>query len=158
MMIPSRLALHSIKCCYPALYLPICPRSTLSESVLRSCIGKTQSRSITGENLSQQHAAMLLKFNRDKIFTSIAQLTPNMVKPAHAELLEQLSTLVSHTPSAAKQAWEVVGMVSSLVRLQSCGLLEVEEKARHNLSLLGYAPPYAGRGLRILSIDGGGTR
>jgi len=62
------------------------------------------------------------------------------------------------SPGTASQVWETGGIIPRLVELQDCGLLEAEEQARLCLSLLGYAPPYSGRGLRILSIDGGGTR
>ena len=77
----------------------------------------------------------------------------------NADTLHRLSALLLHeSPHAAKQVWDERGAVSKLLRLQECGVKEVEEQARICLSLLGHAPPYSGRGLRILSIDGGGTR
>lgn len=72
--------------------------------------------------------------------------------------LHQLTKLLQESPTAAEHVLEVGGVVPKLVELQDCESIEVEEQARVCLSLLGYAPPYSGRGLRILSIDGGGTR
>lgn len=76
----------------------------------------------------------------------------------NVDTLLQLTALLKESPAAAQIVWEVGGVVPKLVELQECGILIVEEQARVCLALLGYAPPYSGRGLRILSIDGGGTR
>ena len=73
-------------------------------------------------------------------------------------LLYRLSEALRESVETAEQVWERRGVVAKLVELQACGRAGVEEQARVCLSLLGYAPPYLGRGLRILSIDGGGTR
>ncbi len=61
-------------------------------------------------------------------------------------------------PASATEAWEEPLLVVRLIELEKCGHNEVESLARVCLSLLGKPPAYAGRGLRILSIDGGGTR
>ena len=74
--------------------------------------------------------------------------------------LEQLGQLVlslHRCPSLAGKVWRV-GLVPKLIEFSRCGVSECEKQARMALSLIGYAPPYSGRGLRILSVDGGGTR
>lgn len=81
-----------------------------------------------------------------------------MVDVSDVDNLHQLTKLLQESPTAAGRVLEVGGVVPKLVELQDCESIEVEEQARVCLSLLGYAPPYSGRGLRILSIDGGGTR
>ena len=71
--------------------------------------------------------------------------------------LRQLVLLLQEHPEISVDAWKV-GIVPTLVELKACGQAEVERQARLALSLLGYVPPYSGRGIRILSVDGGGTR
>ena len=93
------------------------------------------------------------------LLTSITNLSPKVVDPSCIDLLNQLTTTLQRSPTMAPlQTWEKVGVVPKLVELEECGVLEVEQQARLNLSLLGYPPRFSGRGLRILSIDGGGTR
>lgn len=74
--------------------------------------------------------------------------------------LDRLRQLVVHLhkcPESSEAAWEA-GIVPVLVELSNCGQLEMEQQALLALSLLGYAPPYSGWGIRVLSVDGGGTR
>ncbi len=75
----------------------------------------------------------------------------------HLDQLGRLVTQLHRKPECAREAWDN-GVVPTLVELTDCGQSEMESQARMALCLLGYAPPYAGKGLRILSIDGGGTR
>ena len=93
-----------------------------------------------------------------ELLTSIANMSLDIVDLSRLQTLNQLTKCLKKTPSVALRTWETVGVVSKLIELQHCGLIEIEEEARIILSLLGYAPPYSGKGLRILSIDGGGTR
>ena len=91
------------------------------------------------------------------ILSSIAKL--RMIDHSHVNLLHQLNSLLLLAPEvAALPAWEMPGVIPRLIELQECGLVDLERQARLALSLLGHAPDYCGRGLRILSIDGGGTR
>lgn len=92
------------------------------------------------------------------LLTSIADLSPKTLGSSHADLLSQLSSVLLASPEVALEAWEAVGVVAKLVELQDCGISRVEEQARLCSFLLGQPPSYSGRGLRILSIDGGGTR
>ena len=71
--------------------------------------------------------------------------------------LRQLVMLLHKHPEASEEAWKG-GIVPMLVDLRECGQMEFEQQARLALALLGWAPPLTGRGIRILSVDGGGTR
>lgn len=87
----------------------------------------------------------LVRFNRKR--ASLHQL----------DRLRQLVVLLQKHPEASADAWRV-GLVPTLEELQDCGQEDVERQARLTLSLLGHAPIVPGRGIRILSVDGGGTR
>uniref|UniRef100_UPI00358EEA57 calcium-independent phospholipase A2-gamma-like isoform X2 n=1 Tax=Myxine glutinosa TaxID=7769 RepID=UPI00358EEA57 len=50
------------------------------------------------------------------------------------------------------------GAVHCLLRLRTLGPAAVSSVAREALALLGYADPVRGRGICVLSIDGGGTK
>ena len=149
----SRLTALGVRsgCCLPIILqrAHFKPLSSVCRRVLLRSISLSRQHTSVPPSESTGDADLLAR---------VAGLSPKAVEQKDAALLCQLSTLLSHSPKAAKDAWDVVGVVSNLIKLQSCGLHEVEEQARHSLSLLGYAPPYSGRGLRILSIDGGGTR
>ncbi len=45
-----------------------------------------------------------------------------------------------------------------LLRHREVNPLEIQQEKNMALALLGYVPPFKGRGLRILALDGGGTR
>ena len=92
------------------------------------------------------------------LLAPIAKMSPKTMDIADFDILEQLTSCLHERPEDSQLVWAETGVVPSLVVLQGCGVLEIEQEARLLLSLVGYAPPYAGRGLRILSIDGGGTR
>jgi calcium-independent phospholipase A2-gamma len=49
-------------------------------------------------------------------------------------------------------------VVPLLLPLTTSEMKELAEEAREALVLLGYVPPVKGKGIRILSLDGGGTR
>ena len=75
--------------------------------------------------------------------------------------LERLRQLVVHLrrhPEVRKELFQSSRVVSSLIKLKETGPREIQQQSNMVLSLLGCPPPYKGRGLRILSIDGGGTR
>lgn len=130
----------------------MCPR--VSAHPIYKQIHLSSSRSDTPLNYGLVSSSM----STNELMTSIANLSPKTANSSHVGLLHQLTSLLLKSPKVAFQAWEMMGVVSNLVELQDCGLIDVEDQARLSLSLLGYAPPYSGKGLRILSIDGGGTR
>jgi calcium-independent phospholipase A2-gamma len=49
-------------------------------------------------------------------------------------------------------------VVPLLLPLTTSEVKELAEEAREALVLLGYVQPVKGKGIRILSLDGGGTR
>lgn len=49
-------------------------------------------------------------------------------------------------------------MLPCLLRLRQAKDLPLQAAVREALALVGYADPVKGRGIRILAIDGGGTR
>ena len=72
--------------------------------------------------------------------------------------MRQLVSLIHDHPDIAGEAWQtsLVPWLQEVERL-SCHE-EVVQQAKTALALLGHVPDYQGRGLRILSIDGGGVR
>ena len=88
----------------------------------------------------------LLKF-RNSRSTDLRQL----------ERLQKLVCLLKENPGISAEVWRD-GLVPVLAEMSESGPIELEQPARLILSLVGYAPPYRGHGVRILSLDGGGTR
>jgi len=85
------------------------------------------------------------------------QFYKNTVNLRYLDQLHQLVVLLQKHPELTADVWKAE-IVPTLIKLKDCGRLEVEHQARLALALLGYAPPCSGRGIRILSVDGGGTR
>lgn len=84
-----------------------------------------------------------------------------LAKQTNLNQLETLRQLVLRLETQSEEAaLETLrsGIVPSLLRLKGMATLEVRKQANMALSLLGYAPPYQGKGLKVLAIDGGGTR
>ena len=68
-----------------------------------------------------------------------------------------MAFLLKKNQDLSSSVWEEGG-VQLLTKLATVGSREVQRKARLALALVGHAPPFAKQGLRILTIDGGGTR
>ena len=85
------------------------------------------------------------------------QLRKNTASLNELSKLRQLVLLLLNEPQARAEVGRAGG-VPVMIELSQCGRDSVEQQARMALSLLGHPPSYAGRGLRILSIDGGGSR
>ena len=95
--------------------------------------------------------------NLVKALFSLGQKKNDDVNLHHLEQLCHLVVSLHRDPLLAQDVWKV-GLVPKLIEFSKCGEVRFERQARMALSLVGQAPPYAGRGLRILSVDGGGTR
>lgn len=72
--------------------------------------------------------------------------------------LEELNQHMLDNPSSLCILLKERAIAIVLRLRQYCGHSTVAATARETLALLGYVDPPRGRGLRILSIDGGGTR
>ena len=102
----------------------------------------------------------------DNLLKSFVPLGPNTKKNGsdnknsdlhHLDQLRRLVVSLHRNPALAGGVWKA-GLVPKLIEFSRCGVSDFERQARMALALVGYAPPYSGRGLRILSVDGGGTR
>ena len=87
----------------------------------------------------------------------LSQLCKNTTSLNELSKLRQLVLLLLKRPQARSEVWRAGG-IPVIIELSQCGKDSVEQQARMALSLLGHPPPYPGRGLRILAIDGGGSR
>lgn len=105
---------------------------------------------------SQQQQRNLLE-NLQDLFKSSNQFGKTRVNLRHLDKLHQLVILLQRHPKVSADVWKA-GIVPLLMVSKDCGQLEVEHQARLALTLLGYTPPCSDRGIRILSVDGGGTR
>ena len=108
-----------------------------------------------GDSTSNQNQATFEAV--DGLLKSLVRFNRKRASLHQLDRLRQLVVLLQKNPEAAGDAWKV-GLVPTLEELQACGQAEVEQQARLALSLLGHAPVVPGRGIRILSVDGGGTR
>ena len=95
--------------------------------------------------------------NLQDLLKSSSQFRKSRVNLCHLDKLHQLVVLLQRHPEVSADVWRA-GIVPLLMESKDCGQLEVEHQARLALTLLGYTPPCSGRGIRILSVDGGGTR
>lgn len=102
---------------------------------------------------SQQQQQNLLENLQDLLKSS----NQSRVNLRHLDKLHQLVVLLQRHPEVSADVWKA-GIIPLLMESKDCGQLEVEHQARLALTLLGYTPPCSGRGIRILSVDGGGTR
>ena len=72
--------------------------------------------------------------------------------------LDSLVNYMKIHPIARRQVFKEKG-VSHILKLRECATSEMLlGKIRVALALLGYVDPVQGRGVRILALDGGGTR
>ncbi|KAK8774383.1 hypothetical protein V5799_011080 [Amblyomma americanum] len=78
--------------------------------------------------------------------------------PSQVARLEELNNHIMNYPSSLCILVKERAIAHILRLREYCGNSTVAATARETLALLGYVDPPRGRGLRILSIDGGGTR
>ena len=148
----------------PSLLVEDChsSRTTVRHVSLSQFILHTSSLPSPPPCLSQQRQLTLstsldLQTNLKSILNELNQFRRNTTSLNELSKLRQLSLLLLSEPQAASEVWKV-GAVPRIVELSQCGREQVEQQARVALSLLGQPPQYSGRGLRILAVDGGGTR
>ncbi|KAM9344308.1 calcium-independent phospholipase A2-gamma-like [Pholidichthys leucotaenia] len=73
--------------------------------------------------------------------------------------VEALNEHLIHNPSCISLIWKEKTAVTLLKQRRTyCHHNELQAALRETLSLIGYVDPVKGRGIRVLSIDGGGTR
>ena len=156
MALPSRVLSRATCCC--CCYLPSNFRTPPSPQLAPEAVQRFSTSTASGEGPTPKFNVGAFSLDTRDLLASTFQISHNKVDVSDLSVLCQLTKLLRESPTAAAQVWEVGGVVPKLVALQDCGMTDVEEQARVCLSLLGYAPLYSGRGLRILSIDGGGTR
>ncbi|XP_049921305.1 calcium-independent phospholipase A2-gamma-like isoform X2 [Epinephelus moara] len=73
--------------------------------------------------------------------------------------VEALNEHLIRYPSCKAVMWQEKTAVTLLKRRRACRDSQVLQSAlRESLALIGYVDPVKGRGIRVLSIDGGGTR
>ena len=72
--------------------------------------------------------------------------------------LERLVEYMKIYPLAREQVFKDGGIAHILKLKESTRDKEIVKQTKLALALLGYVDPVKGRGVRILSIDGGGTR
>ncbi|XP_038054216.1 calcium-independent phospholipase A2-gamma-like [Patiria miniata] len=97
--------------------------------------------------------------------TSIDDRTKNLAigvrsATSNAMRLLKLERLCSHLMQHPESREVAIKerLIPSLLKMQTSWDTALKEQVREALAILGYAAPVKGRGLRILSIDGGGTR
>ncbi|TDH10292.1 hypothetical protein EPR50_G00073490 [Perca flavescens] len=73
--------------------------------------------------------------------------------------VEALNEHLIHYPSCKALMWQEKTAVTLLRKRRTCRDNQVLQSAlRESFALIGYVDPVKGRGIRVLSIDGGGTR
>ena len=72
--------------------------------------------------------------------------------------LEEFNEHVLKYPTAARSQAFRDKALPSLLLIRQKGNNEVKREARKSLALLGWVDPVKSQGIRILSIDGGGSR
>uniref|UniRef100_UPI00358F86A8 calcium-independent phospholipase A2-gamma-like isoform X1 n=1 Tax=Myxine glutinosa TaxID=7769 RepID=UPI00358F86A8 len=108
--------------------------------------------------IRQQHAKVIARASVDGRTRALVQALQRArrsdTQMARAE--ELCDHLLNFNEAASVAVKE--GAVHCLLRLRTLGPAAVSSVAREALALLGYADPVRGRGICVLSIDGGGTK
>ena len=94
-----------------------------------------------------------------ELTTSLTQNQPDEnVSLLQLDRMRQLVVCIHEHPIVAVDAWKT-GLVPWLQEVKRCSRHEeLVQQANIALALLGHVPDCKGKGLRILSIDGGGVR
>ncbi|XP_072310960.1 calcium-independent phospholipase A2-gamma [Eucyclogobius newberryi] len=115
----------------------------------------------------EEKAKQLLKSQREKIIArmSVDNRTRALVKGLHrvtdikplTTRVEELSFHLLEFPETRGVAVKA-SVLPTLLRLRQAKDLPLQSAVREALAVVGYTDPVKGRGIRVLSIDGGGTR
>ncbi|XP_029578896.1 calcium-independent phospholipase A2-gamma isoform X1 [Salmo trutta] len=116
------------------------PASMLSEATLRRMVmGRRQAEELT----------------RALVFSLQQAFSPEAI----TEVVDELNTHLIRHPGCKAVVWQEKAAVQLLRQRRSHREdQELQCVIRETLALIGYVDPVKGRGIRVLSIDGGGTR
>ncbi|XP_011489199.1 calcium-independent phospholipase A2-gamma [Oryzias latipes] len=119
------------------------------------------------EQEKAERAKQLLLSQREKIIARVSldnrtrALVKGLQRVSDVKLLttrvEELSLHLLEFPETRAVAIKE-SLLPSLLRLRQASDLPLKAAVREALAVLGYTDPVKGRGIRVLSIDGGGTR
>lgn len=109
---------------------------------------------MTKTKLPAMPQAEIDRISRALLKSVVAATSP----PSQVARLEELNNHIMNYPSSLCILVKERAIAHILRLREYCGNSTVAGAARETLALLGYVDPPGGRGLRILSIDGGGTR
>ncbi|MEQ2313750.1 hypothetical protein AMECASPLE_005252 [Ameca splendens] len=120
-----------------------------------------------GEEEKDEKAKQLLLSQREKIIARVSvdnrtrALVKGLQRVTEVQLLttrvEELGFHLLEFPETRGVAVKE-NLLPCLLRLRQAKDLSLQAAVRETLALVGYADPVKGRGIRILAIDGGGTR
>ncbi|MEQ2174261.1 hypothetical protein GOODEAATRI_006068 [Goodea atripinnis] len=135
-----------------------CSADGFAERTVDKAVEKTN-----GEEEKDEKAKQLLLSQREKIIArvSVDNRTRALVKGLQRVTeVQLLTTRVEELGFHLLEFPETRGenLLPCLLRLRQAKDLSLQASVRETLALVGYADPVKGRGIRILAIDGGGTR
>ncbi|XP_077400304.1 calcium-independent phospholipase A2-gamma [Vanacampus margaritifer] len=132
-------------------------------SVVEASVEKVESEDPKADDAKQQQ--LLAQREKIKARVSVDNRTRTLVKGLHrvndVQLLtsrvEELSCHLLEFPETCGVAIKEK-VIPCLLRLRQATDLRLQAAVRESLALVGYTAPVNGRGIRVLAIDGGGTR
>uniref|UniRef100_A0AAV2IX82 PNPLA domain-containing protein n=1 Tax=Knipowitschia caucasica TaxID=637954 RepID=A0AAV2IX82_KNICA len=124
-------------------------------------------QTIESEEEKKEKAKQLLQTQREKIIARVSvdnrtrALVKGLQKVTDVKLLtvrvEELSFHLLEFPETRGVAIKA-SVLPTLLRLRQAKDLPLQSAVREALAVVGYTDPVKGRGIRVLAIDGGGTR
>ncbi|MEQ2260851.1 hypothetical protein XENORESO_002224 [Xenotaenia resolanae] len=139
-----------------------CSADGFAERTVDKAVEKTN-----GEEEKDEKANQLLLSQREKIIARVSvdnrtrALVKGLQRVTEVQLLttrvEELGFHLLEFPETRGVAVKE-NLLPCLLRLRQAKDLSLQAAVRETLALVGYADPVKGRGIRILAIDGGGTR
>ncbi|MED6232537.1 hypothetical protein ATANTOWER_031973 [Ataeniobius toweri] len=139
-----------------------CSADDFAERTVDKAVEKTN-----GEEEKDEKAKQLLLSQREKIIARVSvdnrtrALVKGLQRVTEVQLLttrvEELGFHLLEFPETRGVAVKE-NLLPCLLRLRQAKDLSLQAAVRETLALVGYADPVKGRGIRVLAIDGGGTR